>query len=191
VSLFFFSTALFSLSFLSNAATSPIIYVLMIFCNGFCTGAALNYTLAHLLHLASPENHFIATSLLATFRGFAASFGTAIGGGIFGRTLKEALTKGFQSLDGGEGLRKGRDELITKLMGSPALVFGGNLTGDETRVAVAGYETALRVLYQSATACCILVILVQAGTGWTAPVSKEEEENIREEIAEHDGAMEA
>lgn len=186
-----FGLTLFGLSFVSNAATNAWLYIAVIFLNGFSTGAALNYTLAHMLHLADPATHFVSTSLLATFRGFAGSFGTAIGGGIFARTLRSVLASGFERLDGGEGLSKGRSELITKLIGSPALVFGGGLTDAERAVAVDGYESALRVLYQSAAALCILVLIVQAATGWAAPVSKEEEVEIEEEIAGHDGRMEA
>jgi hypothetical protein len=190
VSLVFFGLSLSTLSLLSNAAAPAWLYVSVIFLNGFATGAALNYTLAHLLHLSAPESHFISTSLLATFRGFAGSFGTAIGGGVFARTLKDALTSGYEDLDG-EGLGPSRRELITRLIGSPALVFGGDLSDAERAVAVHGYEVSLKVLYRSAAAICILVLLVQAGTGWAAPATKEEEEEIEEALAEHDGTMEA
>lgn len=190
VSLVFFIFTIFGLSFLSTAAVEPWLYVTTIFLNGFATGACLNYTLAHMLHLAAPETHFIATSLLATFRGFAGSFGTAIGGGAFGRTLRDVLTDGFTELDGGV-LGEGRRVLITRLIGSPALVFEGGLSDAERAVAVGGYEVALKMLYRGAAAVCLLVLIVQAGTGWSAPVSKEEEDEIEEEIAEHDGRMEA
>lgn len=192
VSLAGFGLALSALSFLSTAAAPAWLYVLVVFLNGFATGSALSYTLAHLLHLAAPESHFISMSLLATFRSFAGSFGTAIGGGVFARTLRDALTKGYDELDGGDpGLGSGRRELITRLIGSPALVFGGDLSDAERAVAVTGYEDSLRVLFRSAAAMCILVLLVQAASGWTAPVTEEEEEEIEEAIAEHDGRMEA
>jgi hypothetical protein len=190
VSLVFFIFTIFGLSFLSTSVASAWIYVSVLFLNGFATGACLNYTLAHMLHLATPETHFIATSLLATFRGFAGSFGTAIGGGVFGRTLRDVLTSGFEELDGGS-LAKGRGTLITRLIGSPALVFGGGLSDAEQAVAVGGYEAALKVLYRGAAGVCILVLIVQAATGWAAPVSKGEEEVIEEEVVEHDGRMEA
>jgi hypothetical protein len=41
-------------------------------------------------------------------RGFTGSFGTAIGGGVFARTLRDVLTAGYGSLDGGQGLSKAR-----------------------------------------------------------------------------------
>ena len=190
VSVAAFGVAIFGLSVVSTAAVGAGVYITVVFLNGFATGAALNYTLAHMLHLAEPEDHFIATSLLTTFRGFAGSFGTAIGGGVFLRTLRSVLSEGYEKLDG-EGLSKGRLQLITKLIGSPALVYGGDLSDAERAVAVAGYEAALKVLYQCAAAVCLLVLVIQAGTGWTAPVSEEEEEDIEEEIAEADQRMEA
>ncbi|KAK3942278.1 MFS general substrate transporter [Diplogelasinospora grovesii] len=195
ISLFLFGCAILGISFVSNAAAPTWIYLGVIFFNGLCTGAALNYTLAHLLHLSSPEMHFIVTGLLSTFRGFAGSFGTAIGGGIFGRTLRDALTQGFIRLDGGTVLKEGRDKLITVLIGSPAVIFGYagsmELSEQERAVAVAGYEYSLKRLYQAAAMLSILVLAVQAGTGRKGPVTKEEEEEIEEEVAQHDGAMEA
>jgi hypothetical protein len=189
VSLVCFTAALFGLSFVSNAATPAWLYILVIFCNGLATGALLNYTLAHILHLSAPENHFISASLLGTFRGFAGSFGTAIGGGIFSRTLRDALTEGFENLK--DGLTPARQELIPKLIGGPALVFGGTLSDAERDVAIHGYEVSLSLLYKSAAALCILVLLVQAGTGWTAPLSEAEEEVIAEEISEQDETLAA
>ncbi|GAB1315132.1 hypothetical protein MFIFM68171_05342 [Madurella fahalii] len=193
LTLLFFAVTLFALAFVSNAAASTGLYIAVVFLNGLCTGAALNYTLAHLLHLSHPDMHFITTGLLSTFRGFAGSFGTAIGGGIFTRTLRDALTEGFRRLDGGEGLDKAREKLISVLIGSPAAVFqDGVLNGPERQVAVLGYERALEVLYKSATAVCILVVLLQAGTGWTAPANeREDDDEFEEAIAEHDGRMEA
>lgn len=190
VSIAAFGLAMFGLSFASTAAADARVYIAVVFLNGLATGAALNYTLAHMLHLAEPKNHFIATSLLTTFRGFAGSFGTSIGGGVFVRTLRGVLSKGFERLDG-EGLSRGRLELVTKLIGSPALVHGGDLSDAERAVAIAGYEAALRVLYQGAAAVCVLVLVIQSATGWAAPVSDEEEEVIEQEIAEADQRMEA
>ncbi|KAH8893259.1 MFS general substrate transporter [Thozetella sp. PMI_491] len=191
IALFFFGLALFGISCVSYAAAPVWLYLALLFLNGICTGAELNYTLAHMLHLVNHEMHYVATGMLATFRGFAGSFGTAIGGGIFSRTLTRILTEGLNKLDGTDTLSPERVHLIKKLIGSPALVFGGGLTDAERAVAVGGYETALKVLYQSAAALCIVVFVVQACTGWTGPVSKEEEEEIEEAIAEHDGTMEA
>ena len=191
VSICLFGVALFGLSFTSNASTPAWLYVVTVFLNGFCTGAALNYTLAHLLHLSTPETHFIATSLLATFRGFAGSFGTAIGGGIFIRTLRDSLIKGFEALDGRDDLSPGRSILISRLIGSPALVFNGDLNTAEKVVAIQGYEAALKVLYQTAVGLVVVVIFIQAGTGRSAPTAEEDEDEFREEIAEHDGRGEA
>jgi hypothetical protein len=188
-----FSVSLLGLAFVSNAAVAAGVYVGVVFVNGLCTGAALNYTLAHLLHLSSPDVHFIVTSLLSTFRGFAGSFGTAIGGGVFARTLRDALTEGFERLDGGGGLDKAREKLITVLIGSPAVVWKeGVLSVAERGVAVLGYERALAVLYKSAAVACVLMLVRQAGTGWTGPVGqKDDEEEFEEAVAEGDRAMEA
>lgn len=158
---------------LSLASTPDVpiaLYIVIVFFNGLFTGAALNYTLAHVLHLTLPDTHYVATSLLGTFRGFAGSFGSAIGGGIFARTLRESLENGFKAIDGPDG--PGRSELIRKLIGSPALVYNGGLAGEERQVAVQGYVDALRVLFQAAVVLSIFVTFVQAATGWKGPSDK-------------------
>ncbi|KAH6840705.1 major facilitator superfamily domain-containing protein [Chaetomium sp. MPI-CAGE-AT-0009] len=191
LSLTLFSVTLFVLAFVSNAVTSTWLYVTVVFVNGLCTGAALNYTLAHLLYLSSPDVHFIVTGLLSTFRGFAGSFGTAIGGGVFTRTLRDALVAGFERLDGGEGLGKAREKLITVLIGSPAVVWkDGVLSVAEREVAVLGYERALEVLYKSAAAMCVLVLVMQAGTGWKAAETGDDR-GFEEVVDEGDRGMEA
>lgn len=195
VSICLFTFALLGLSLTSDAASPAWLYVVLVFANGFCTGAALNYTLAHLLHVSSPGTHYISTSLLATFRGFAGSFGTSIGGGIFTRRLRSELIVGFTELDGHSGsgnstLSPERETLIRRLVGGPNLVFGGGLSEVERGVAIHGYEVALRVMYTSAVLLMVFVLLIQAGTGWTEPADQEDEEEIREEINEHDGTME-
>jgi predicted MFS family arabinose efflux permease len=191
LSILLFGVALFGLSLTSNARSPAWLYVLVIFLNGFCTGAAMNYTLAHVLHLSTPDTHFIATSLLATFRGFAGSFGTAIGGGVFTRSLRAHLTAGFAKLDGTPDLSPRRVALIRRLLGSPDFVFNGWLSPAEREVAVKGYESAFSVMYACGAALVVLVLLLQAGTGWTTPADHEGEDEIREEIEEHDGRMEA
>ncbi|GAB7342488.1 hypothetical protein MBLNU457_g0684t1 [Dothideomycetes sp. NU457] len=137
---------------------SVVLYVAIVFVNGFVTGAALNYTLAHLLHLTPAGTHYVATSLIATFRGFAGSFASAIGGGLFTRVLKESLSRQFSE----HGLV--REDLIRQLLGSPALVPG--LRGVEHEVAVLGYQEALRALWLAAAGLAALMVIVQAGTGW-------------------------
>ncbi|KAK4463384.1 major facilitator superfamily domain-containing protein [Cladorrhinum samala] len=208
LSLVLFTLALLSVGFCSTAASPWQTYVAVVFFNGLFTGAAINYSLAHLLHVSVPEMHFIVTGLLATFRGFAGSFGTAVGGGVFARTLTRSLRAGFDRLDmdpgrggGGGGFPAvGREKLITILTGSPAKVWeAGFLTDAERVVAVASYEKALQVLYKSAAAVCVVVLIMQMGTGWTAPVGKqeeeqeeeEEEERTREAVREADPSMEA
>ncbi|GAB7356210.1 hypothetical protein MBLNU459_g6790t1 [Dothideomycetes sp. NU459] len=179
-----FPFTLAALALLSTSTSSSALYITVLFLNGFCTGAALNYTLAHLLHLTPSSTHYIATSLVATFRGFAGSFGSAIGGGFFVRVLNESLQQGFRKagLKDTEGLRR-------RLLGSPALV--GGLNGAERDVAVRGYEDATRALFLAAAGLAALMVLVQAATGWRGAakendadqeegVGVEEEESVRD-----------
>lgn len=166
------------LSLVSNADIPIALYIVIVFFNGLFTGAALNYTVAHLLHLTLPDTHYVATSLLGTFRGFAGSFGSAIGGGIFARTLRESLEKGFKLIDGPDGPSQGRGELIRRLIGSPALVYSGGLGDEERQVAVQGYVDALKVLFQAAVVLSIVVLVVQAATGWRGPGDKVKDQEI-------------
>jgi hypothetical protein len=148
------------LSQISKETTPPILYFLAVFANGLCTGASLNYTLAHLLHLTPPSTHFISTSLLTTFRGFAGSFGSAIGGGVFVRTLKSQLEAGFEA----NGGLKGREELVRKLLGSPALVK--SLEGVERSVAVNSYVFGLKTIFIAGAVLAVLMVGIQSLTGW-------------------------
>ncbi|KAI9054109.1 hypothetical protein LZ554_001280 [Drepanopeziza brunnea f. sp. 'monogermtubi'] len=165
ISYLLFACTLATLSQLTNPDTPTALFILTVFANGLCTGAALNYTLAHLLHLTPPSAHFISTSLITTFRGFAGSFGSAIGGGLFVRVLKSRLETGFAAHGGGGGGGlQGREELVRRLLGSPALVQA--LTGWEQSVAVAGYVGGLRVLFVAGAGLALAMVLVQAATGW-------------------------
>jgi hypothetical protein len=137
--------------------------------NGVCIGASLNYSLAHILHLTPPSTHFMAASLLTTFRAFAGSFGSAIGGGLFVRVLKARLEAGFAENGGLEG----REELVRKLLGSPALVQV--LEGVEKKVAVDSYVGSLNQLFVAAGGLALAMVFVQAGTGWKAGKDPAEE----------------
>lgn len=158
-----------ALALISTPSSSMALYMLLVFLNGLITGAALNYTLVHLLHLTLPELHPIIISLLATFRGFAGSFGSAIGGGVFGRVLHRSLVEGFADA----GLDH-RDDLVRRLLGSPALV--GKLEGAEKTIAVGAYQDATQALFFAATGLAVIVTLVQACTGWKSPAPKTEED---------------
>lgn len=172
VSYLLFAMSLFLISQISTPQTPTPLYLLSVFLNGLCTGAALNYTLVHLLHLTPPSTHFVSTALLTTFRGFAGSFGSAIGGGYFLRVLKAGLEEGFAKHGGVEG----REELVRKLLGSPALVKA--LKGVERRVAVQSYVTALSSLFVAGSLLAAIMVFVQGSTGWRAGV---EEKRIVEE----------
>ncbi|KAM0287232.1 hypothetical protein ACHAQH_000546 [Verticillium albo-atrum] len=186
-----FGISLFALSLVGTPDSPAWTFVLIVFANGLATGAALNYTLAHMLHLSRPEEHFISASLLGTFRGFGGSFGTAIGGGVFYRLLRGGLVDGFSRLDG--GLTDERRALVTKLMGSPALVFNGGLGDAEQGVAVEGYASASRGTWGAAAVLAIFIVAVQAASGWDKPASKIDEEGLRERanLLQSEGVVEA
>ncbi|KAH8795860.1 major facilitator superfamily domain-containing protein [Hyaloscypha sp. PMI_1271] len=171
-----FMCTFFLLSQISNEHTPAPLYLLAVLVNGLCIGASLNYTLAHTLHLAPPSTHFMAASLLTTFRAFAGSFGSAIGGGLFVRVLKARLETSFAENGGLEG----REELVRKLLGSPALVQV--LEGVEKRVAVDSYVGSLNQLFVAAGGLALVMVFVQAGTGWKA--GKDEENESGDETEE-------
>ncbi|OOF94181.1 hypothetical protein ASPCADRAFT_208723 [Aspergillus carbonarius ITEM 5010] len=147
------------LSVLSTPDSSTAAYLGAAFFSGLSVGAVMNYTLSHLLHLTSPDMHYVISALLGMSRGFAGSFGSSIGGGFFQRELKRGLETGFTK----HGL-SGREELIRKLLGSPALAK--SLTGVERAVAVQSYEQAVKMLLLGACMLTLAGAAAQAGTGW-------------------------
>lgn len=172
ITMMLFPLTLLVLAFISTPHSSWGLYVLMVFCNGALTGAQLNYTLVHLLHLTLPEVHPVVLSLLATFRGFAGSFGSAIGGGFFSRVLHKSLVDGFERA----GIEDGTD-LIRRLLGSPALV--GTLEGKKKEIAVNAYQEGIKALFLGSVGLAFVVTLVQAGTGWKAPAKSGEDASIQ------------
>ncbi|KAL4814679.1 major facilitator superfamily domain-containing protein [Aspergillus spinulosporus] len=154
---------------LSTQTSHTAAYTIAMFVDGFAIGASMNYTFAHILYLTKPEVHYIVTALVGMSRGFAGSFGSAMGGGFFQRELKAGLEDGFarHGLSGEEGL-------IHKLLGSPALV--GTLTGAEKEVAMQSYEYAIKMLLLGGFGIMIVASIAQAGTGRTAPAPSLSEE---------------
>lgn len=139
------------------------------FANGVGTGAALNYTLGHVLGRAGEGEGFLVTGLLSTFRGFAGSFGAAGGGGLFGRLLRRGLEKG--------GFEGERGWLVSVLVGSPAKVWEeGVLSEVERGVAVRAYSEALSELFAVVVGVVVVVVVLQAGTGWKSRGEEEEED---------------
>ncbi|KAH8728482.1 major facilitator superfamily domain-containing protein [Phaeosphaeriaceae sp. PMI808] len=175
ISMSLFPVTMAILAFMSTPTSTWGGYVLVVFLNGLITGSAMNYALVHLLHLTNIGVHPIAISLLSTFRGFAGSFGSSIGGGFFGRVLHKSLKEGFENV----GLHH-REDLIRQLLGSPALV--GKLEGDEKVVAIQAYQDAFKALFLGAAALSIVVTLVQAGTGWKRPEEKSGHNGDDEEV---------
>lgn len=188
VSLAFISITLYILSVVATPEYTVPAFVAIVFISGFATGAYLNYTLAHIIHLSPKNTEYVTTSLMGTFRGFGGSFGTSIGGGIFYRVLRSSLTSGFLALDGTDELDPSRKQLVSRLMGTPTLVFHGHLTESETAVAVQGYTAASQGVWQAAAALALLMLFVQAGTGWTAPKQNERPlAQSRAIVAENEG----
>lgn len=167
-----FPVTLLGLALTATAASSATLYIFLLFVNGFVTGAAINYTLAHVLHLTPKETHYIATSLLATFRGFAGSFGSAVGGGLFTRLLRSSLVAGFK-----EAGVEGKKELVRRLLGSPALV--GQLSGVDRVIAVRGYEDALKGLWMAGAGLAVIMVFIQASTGWVGVEERLDDEDER------------
>jgi hypothetical protein len=173
ISFVLFALSVALLASLSTMRSTAWVYILATSLVGLLTGGALNYTLAHLLHLTHPETHFIASSLIATFRGFAGSFGSAIGGGLFLRSLQSSLETGFAE----HGLQRGT--LVKKLLGSPALVAG--LEGVEREVARMAYVKGLQTIFYAGAVLAAVMVFIQAGTGWKEPMEIGEEEMVAEE----------
>ena len=174
-----FVVSLYVLSVLSTADSPIGAYIAAAIVNGFITGAAINYTMAHLLHLMPISSHPIVVSLLAMFRGLAGSFGSAIGGGVFLRVLKRRLEAGFDDA----GL-VGQGDLVRRLLGSPTLVR--SLMEPEKGIARDAYTDAIKALFMAG---CVLVIVstaAQAGTGWQAPPPEQQDPDLPEEVAAHE-----
>ena len=161
-----------AVSQLFTAQASIVGVIGALFANGFVTGANLNYSLAHVLFLTEPRSYVIVIPLVTMFRGFSASFGASLSGGLFTRTLKASLVDGFAGRD----MLEGREELIRQLLGTPKLV--GELQGEERIVAIQGYEDGLKMLFLAGAGLAFMMAFVQAGTGWRGPKEKHGLENI-------------
>ncbi|KAL6879459.1 major facilitator superfamily domain-containing protein [Trichoderma longibrachiatum] len=157
-------------------------FVTTICLNGIITGISLNYALVHVLHLSHPSTSYVTTSLIATFRGFGGSFGTSLGGGIFIRVLRTRLIAGFLSLDCDDELSPRRRKMVDELLGSPQLVWEEGFLGEREReVAMGGYADAIGSVWRAAACLGVVVVVVQAAAGWTAPGEGEGEERTLQE----------
>ncbi|KAJ6014787.1 hypothetical protein N7540_009378 [Penicillium herquei] len=163
-----FAVVTAALAVLSSEDSPAALYMAMTFLNGMFAGALVNYTLSHLLYLTNPKLHYIVSALFTTFRGFAGSFGSAIGGGFFTRILKKALEEGFAQ----HGL-PAKPDLVRTLLGSPATV--GQLTGIEHLIAKQSFEHAFRMLFMAGCVVALVSTVIQAGTGWTQDHKTEED----------------
>lgn len=178
-----FTASTYVLSVISTTSLPLVLFLLVVLANGLATGGGVNYTLAHILHLSHDDTRYIATSLLGTFRGSGSSFGTAVAGGIFYRLLRGSLVAGFLQLDGGDHLSGDRQRLVSNLVNTPGLVHGGDLSHTEQNIAIEGYASATRGVWQAMAALGVVVVLFQALTGKTAPHDKHAAEVVDEEAA--------
>ena len=94
-----------------------------------------------------------------TFRGFGASFGSAIGAGIFARVMTATFNGLLAERD-----MPSDDALLERLLGSPAIV--GGLEGVQKEVAVASFVAGFRALFVAGGGIALVAAAVQAGTGW-------------------------
>lgn len=149
--------------------TSPIwLYITALFANGFVVGGVLNYSLAHLLHLTPASQHVIIIPFNATFRSFSGSFGSAIAGGYFLRSLDRNLRSGYEAIG-----RHDNEDLIRRLLGAPMLVQ--KLQGKEQTIAIDSYTSAIKATFLAGVGLAVIMTLIQAGVGWTAPDSEAKE----------------
>ncbi|VUC36948.1 unnamed protein product [Clonostachys rosea] len=193
VSIALFTLLMWALSLCTYPNSSTPAIAAIVLGSGLVTGAAINYTLAHLLHHSHDGTQYITTSLLGTFRGFGGAFGTAIGGGIFNRVLRSHLTDGFRSVDGDDSLTPAKKWLIEQLLGAPELVYGSALSPEDRAVAIDSYASSIRIVFQAATVLGVIVLVFQAGTGWTPPGREEKEDeqiNARAAVMENEGVGE-
>lgn len=164
ISIVLFASTTLIISQISTPNSNVYGYVCSLFVNGMVTGALLNYTLAHVLHLTIPTTHVIVIPLNAAFRGLSGSCGSLICGGIFLRSLQQSLEQGFSNEE-----IPHKADLIRKLVGTPRLVQ--QLDGMEYEVALQSYITAFRTLFIAGAGLALLMLVFQAGTGWKAPKS--------------------
>ncbi|KAL7894654.1 MFS general substrate transporter [Trichoderma sp. TUCIM 5745] len=173
VSIVCLDVTFYALAELSRSSTASYVFIATACFSGFVTGIVINYALVHILHLCHANTEHVTTSLFATFRGFGASFGTSLGGGIFYRILRSDLIAGFLALDGTAELGPARRRLVDRLLESPELVWHGGellrLEPQERQIAVEGYADAIRGVWRAAAVLGVLVVAVQAAAGWTSP----------------------
>lgn len=99
---------------------------------------------------------------MSTYRGFASSFGSAIGGAIFSRMLIFSLETEFKR----RGLVE-QHNLFQRLLVSPDLVAG--IIGIEKEAIIEAFSATFKVLFTSTSAFSLVTILVQ----WTTNTETE------------------
>ncbi|RMD42292.1 hypothetical protein DV735_g2850, partial [Chaetothyriales sp. CBS 134920] len=135
-------------------SASTFVFLIALFVNGFTSGALLNYSLAHLLHLTHATTHAFVLSLNAMFRALSGSFGASIAGGIFLRTLGGVLSQSEHFKD--------KPDLIRTLLASPRVVY--ELHGPERQIAIEGYTIAIRTLFLVGAVTAVVMLFIQPTT---------------------------
>ncbi|PON26110.1 hypothetical protein TGAM01_v205054 [Trichoderma gamsii] len=190
VSIVCLDVTFYALAEMSRSSTASYVFIVTVCFSGFVTGIVINYALVHILHLSHANTEYVTTSLFATFRGFGASFGTSLGGGIFYRILRSDLVAGFLALDGTAELGPARKRLVDRLLESPELVWHGGdmlrLEPQERQIAVEGYADAIRGVWRAAAVLGVFVVAVQAAAGWTSPREEATRKLQREHEHEHE-----
>ncbi|KAA6409987.1 MAG: MFS general substrate transporter [Lasallia pustulata] len=85
------------LAHFSTPPPGPWLYIIATFLDGFVTGAGLNCTLAHILHLTPSSTISSSRRSSPPSAGWQAGFGSAAGGSFFLRLLRSSLEKGFEA----------------------------------------------------------------------------------------------
>uniref|UniRef100_L2GAZ9 MFS multidrug transporter n=1 Tax=Colletotrichum fructicola (strain Nara gc5) TaxID=1213859 RepID=L2GAZ9_COLFN len=176
VALSCFAVTMFGLSLTATADGALWTLVAAVVLNGLATGATLNYTLAHLLHLSAPAEHFISTSLLGAPSGASAAASAR---------PSAAACSTAQRREGGADYEADWE---------PGVVCNGGLVPAEHAIAVERYAGASRGTWQAAAALAVVAVLIQAGTGRTRPVGQKEvddETEARAALMENEGVGEA
>lgn len=87
------------------------------------------------------------------------------------RELKENLERGFAE----NGIHES-EQMVRKLVGSPAMVK--NLVGVEKIIAISSYVAAMRRLFLFGAGLALVMVFIQAATGWNGPKVADDVEEV-------------
>lgn len=87
------------------------------------------------------------------------------------RELKDNLEIGFAK----NGIHES-EQMVRKLVGSPAMVK--DLVGVEKTIAISSYVAAMRQLFLFGAGLAVVMVFIQAATGWNGPEVAEDVEEV-------------